>query len=294
RKKPGRKPNPDSPALRKAQNRAAQRAFRERKERHLRDLEATIRNLREERNAATRELESIKRQMEGYKTENWYLKGLVLTFQFLCCISRVHVPPHAPYLSEEALKEFAQTAPDAVEAYVSAYAKNNKDIKTTVLQRIYQEQEEEETPLKEQPKPSPLETQDTPPNTNINSSMDAIQYIRSKLNIDPEQDASVEVLRPTILQLAIPHDPRIALIPVPHLRDRMILFRNLMDNDRCFSILLNGSVYHGGDPTLAANWELPDELFSEFWYLTINYDVSKTNKWRRLKGLPDLSVDVQQ
>jgi hypothetical protein len=31
RKKPGRKPNPASPALRKAQNRAAQRAFRERK-----------------------------------------------------------------------------------------------------------------------------------------------------------------------------------------------------------------------------------------------------------------------
>src|SRR3989337_2704205 len=35
RKKPGRKPNPASPALRKAQNRAAQRAFRERKEQHL-------------------------------------------------------------------------------------------------------------------------------------------------------------------------------------------------------------------------------------------------------------------
>ncbi|CAO3643090.1 unnamed protein product [Cunninghamella echinulata] len=39
KKKPGRKPNPASPQLRKIQNRAAQRAFRERKEKHIKELE---------------------------------------------------------------------------------------------------------------------------------------------------------------------------------------------------------------------------------------------------------------
>jgi len=47
RKKPGKKPNSTSPALRKAQNRATRRAFRGRKKRHLHDLEDTIRFLRD-------------------------------------------------------------------------------------------------------------------------------------------------------------------------------------------------------------------------------------------------------
>ncbi|KAG0179388.1 hypothetical protein DFQ29_002150 [Apophysomyces sp. BC1021] len=74
RKKPGRKPNPAPPALRREQNRAAQRAFRERKEhkeKHMRELENTIRTLREQRNRAIKELGQQKKANDATKVKNW-------------------------------------------------------------------------------------------------------------------------------------------------------------------------------------------------------------------------------
>jgi hypothetical protein len=331
RKKPGRKPNPASPALRKAQNRAAQRAFRERKERHLKDLETTIRNLRDQRNHVTRELNAVKSHLESYKAESWYLKGVVLTLQFVCMHHNINIPTHSPYLSEEALVEMARTAPHAIEAYVNSYTRNNSDLNRTY--QFAQRSEEEMTQHHHSPSPeyhgddeedhlqttegeddeydslspppppppvqvpsSSLKQEEYPP---ISSSMDAIQQIRLKLGILSHQQQQTndlegdDHLKPTILQLAIPHDPRIDLVPTPHMRDRMIIFRDQMDYDRCFTMLLNEAVYHGGDPTKSESWELPSDFFSEFWYLTIDYDIRKTNKWRRIKGLSDVEAGPQ-
>ncbi|KAL7320023.1 hypothetical protein PS15m_003094 [Mucor circinelloides] len=390
RKKPGRKPNPASPALRKAQNRAAQRAFRERKERHLKDLEGTIRQLREQRNSAVKELNQTKSKMDAYRAENWYLKGVVLTLQFVCLHHNIHIPTHSPYLTEEALSEMAKTTPHAIEAYVNAYTRNNINLKPTMAahfanspanekdspeQQTYndaddedeqddtemmdennqdeddqddeyseqktadyrrhsslssdtpyhvklEEEEEDETMAqwikqhnenkklrdqakkdKEEPSKSKKDNgtsteenggDDKQPNP---SSISAIQRIRLQLRLQSTISnigkSSVR-LQPTILQLAIPHDPRIDLVPTPHMRDRMIIFRDQMDYDRCFALLLNGALYHGGDPTMSASWELPAEFFSEFWYLAINYDVNRTNTWRRLKGLSEIGVTTKE
>ncbi|CDS07439.1 hypothetical protein LRAMOSA01388 [Lichtheimia ramosa] len=358
RKKPGRKPNPASPAVRKAQNRAAQRAFRERKERHLRDLENTIRSLREQRNHATKELNSIKTKLDGYKAENWYLKGVVLTLQFVCLHHSIQIPTHSPYLTEEALNEMAKTSPHAIEAYVNAYTRNNIDLKPMMASQFAnmaktEEESDDSTtknnntdacaqPLSPQPPASEtgssvapdsnmtgafsmlhddgastshastthdlqsfdmdstsesaettIKTEPSDPTT-APSSLSAIQQIRLQLRVQSTLSrlgkSSVR-LQPTLLQLAIPHDPRIDLIPTPHMRDRMIIFRDLMDYDRCFSMLLNGAVYHGGDPTMSESWELPGDFFAEFWYLATNYDYNKTNKWRRLKGLPEVDLE---
>lgn len=334
RKKPGRKPNPASPAVRKAQNRAAQRAFRERKERHLRDLENTIRSLREQRNHATKELNSIKTKLDGYKAENWYLKGVVLTLQFVCLHHSIQIPTHSPYLTEEALNEMAKTSPHAIEAYVNAYTRNNIDLKPMMASQFAnmaktEEESDDSTtknnntdacaqPLSPQPPASEtgssvapdsnmtgafsmlhddgastshastthdlqsfdmdstsesaettIKTEPSDPTT-APSSLSAIQQIRLQLRVQSTLSrlgkSSVR-LQPTLLQLAIPHDPRIDLIPTPHMRDRMIIFRDLMDYDRCFSMLLNGAVYHGGDPTMSESWELPGDFFAEFWYV---------------------------
>lgn len=335
RKKPGRKPNPASPALRKAQNRAAQRAFRERKERHLRELENTIRTLREQRNNAVQELNAVKAKLDGYKAENWYLRGVVLTLQFVCLHHNIQIPNHSPYLTEEALSDMARTSPHAIEAYVNAYTRNNVDLKPTLASQLANvskaEFEEPPTTYEEQtvhheqlireksntfdmtidpvvlqrqpsetPQPTITETAmsgncsarnndldvakvknepedetdlpnpPSPEKESSISSLGAIQRIRMQLRIQSTLttfgNSSVR-LQPTLLQLTIPHDPRIDLIPTPHMRDRMILFRDIMDYDRCFSMLLNGAVYHGGDPTLSESWELPAEFFSEFWYV---------------------------
>ncbi|KAL0086435.1 hypothetical protein J3Q64DRAFT_1638896 [Phycomyces blakesleeanus] len=348
RKKPGRKPNPASPALRKAQNRAAQRAFRERKERHLKDLETTIRGLREQRNHAVQELTSMKTKLDSFRAENWYLKGVVLTLQFVCLHYNISIPTHSPYLSEDALGEMAHTTPHAIEAYVNAYTRNNIHLKPTMASHFSNARSDEledintndnnqnqnhnnhnnysnsstrstkinlndddddestgsmdDTDEWRQSRSSHInnnthERARSEPRPSPPSSLSAIQRIRLQLRVQSaltDTDKADVRLQPTLLQLAIPHDLRIDLIPTPHMRDRMIIFRDQMDYDRCFGMLLNGAVYHGGDPTLSDSWELPPEFFSEFWYLAINYDVSKTNKWRRLKGLSEIKVGPKE
>ncbi|CEP09644.1 hypothetical protein [Parasitella parasitica] len=363
RKKPGRKPNPASPALRKAQNRAAQRAFRERKEKHLKDLEATIRNLREQRSTAAHELDKVKTHLESYKAETWYLKGVVLTLQFICMHHNIQIPTHSPYLSEAALAKMAQTAPHAIEAYVNAYTRNNTNLKPAMSYN-FADKQLHNPPAKDSPSPisshlknntqeyehneykdrndiedgqsmdfiqdnleeksqvkpennqqtnmlnqEKYQTQETQAQQRTESelsdppisSIEAIQHIRLKLGIQSAisnknvlDDQATARLKPTILQLAIPHDSRIDLIPTPYMRDRMIIFRDQMDYDRCFAMLLNEAVYHGGDPTMSESWELPADFFSEFWYLTIDYDIKKTNRWRREKGLEDVAPGPQE
>ncbi|KAI8093260.1 uncharacterized protein BX664DRAFT_294884 [Halteromyces radiatus] len=346
RKKPGRKPNPASPALRKAQNRAAQRAFRERKERHLRDLENTIRTLREQRNSTAKELKKTKNRLETYKTENWYLKGVMLTLQFMCMHHNIDLPPHTPYLAEEVLIEIGKTHPHAIEAYVNAYTRNNVNLKpnlsahfahlsnpddltdnkenikevdnsstTPHLEPSFDQQEQQQqqqqihlSSTDSMASPPPLipppdemdhitEKEDQhqlAPILAATSSMGAIQRIRLQLRVQSTLSSisgshlpSVR-LQPTLLQLAIAHDPRIDLIPAPQMRDRMIIFRDQMDYDRCFSMLLNGAVYHGGDPTLSQSWELPPSFHSEYWFLSSRYDLDTTNRWRRMKNLPEI------
>lgn len=79
-KKPGRKPLTTEPSSkRKAQNRAAQRAFRERKEKHLKDLENKVQELEKQSQAANSEKEALRAKVEKMTIElNEYKKRLSL------------------------------------------------------------------------------------------------------------------------------------------------------------------------------------------------------------------------
>lgn len=69
-KKPGRKPMTGEPTTkRKAQNRAAQRAFRERKERHLKDLETKVDELEKASEATNHENGRLRAQVEKMSIE---------------------------------------------------------------------------------------------------------------------------------------------------------------------------------------------------------------------------------
>ncbi|KAF9371078.1 hypothetical protein CPB97_002243 [Podila verticillata] len=85
RKRPGRKPNPTSPTVRKEQNRAAQRAFRDRKERHLQQLENMIKDLKDQHFLVTsgyqRETRTLKGTIETLQSENYYLREVVFAFE---------------------------------------------------------------------------------------------------------------------------------------------------------------------------------------------------------------------
>ncbi|CAG8897140.1 unnamed protein product [Penicillium egyptiacum] len=69
-KKPGRKPLTSEPTTkRKAQNRAAQRAFRERKEKHLKDLEDSVEKLQKTSDMANQENGLLRAQVERLQVE---------------------------------------------------------------------------------------------------------------------------------------------------------------------------------------------------------------------------------
>ncbi|KAK9373259.1 transcription factor PAP1-domain-containing protein [Lipomyces chichibuensis] len=70
KKKPGRKLMTAEPSSkRKAQNRAAQRAFRERKEKHLRDLESRVAELENDAHSMTTENQFLKKQVDRLQSE---------------------------------------------------------------------------------------------------------------------------------------------------------------------------------------------------------------------------------
>ncbi|KAL2269444.1 hypothetical protein VTJ83DRAFT_1628 [Remersonia thermophila] len=60
---------------RKAQNRAAQRAFRERKERHVKDLESRLQQLEQVQQDTASENERLKRDLQKMETENEILRA---------------------------------------------------------------------------------------------------------------------------------------------------------------------------------------------------------------------------
>lgn len=71
----------------------------------------------------------------------------------------------------------------------------------------------------------------------------------------------------------------------------MILFRDQFDLDDCFRCLLSESVFHGGDPGVAGNWQLPAEFFEKYWFLTIDYNLRRyTNEWRKKQGLEEIQL----
>jgi len=67
---------------RKAQNRAAQRAFRERKERHVKELEAKVAELEQMTQKVADENNRLKNKLQTLESENAMLKGSNITFTF--------------------------------------------------------------------------------------------------------------------------------------------------------------------------------------------------------------------
>ncbi|KAK4511021.1 uncharacterized protein ATC70_012226 [Mucor velutinosus] len=106
-KRPGRKPMADEESLsdpdqdpkvkRKAQNRAAQRAFRERKERYVKELEIKIKQVQDAHLVATAQLVRENQQLRAIiyrlESENYALKGIPMQSYQSQAPPSVHQPP---------------------------------------------------------------------------------------------------------------------------------------------------------------------------------------------------------
>ncbi|PVU97091.1 hypothetical protein BB560_003257 [Smittium megazygosporum] len=77
-KKVGRKPvNTEATTKRAAQNRAAQRAFRDRKQRYVTDLEQEVSSLKASKSVMTQEVKKLREQIKSLKQENEYYKKAI-------------------------------------------------------------------------------------------------------------------------------------------------------------------------------------------------------------------------
>ncbi|SAM05009.1 hypothetical protein [Absidia glauca] len=312
KKKPGRKPNPTTPAIRKAQNRAAQRAFRERKMKHMKELEIDTKRLLQEQDKYLERNQQLSRENDSLKWENWYLKGVVLSLQLVCFKSKLHIPKHTPHVEDQELQALALSTPPAVVAsYVEMTRRcsspNNNDTSNSSnhnrsdrpnvsvhLQGASLHYDRNEPPrfhghssgnhaAYNHTFTANDDTDDARPIMLVPGVMDnnlaAIQALRLRLRLESaiiREKSSSHTITPTALQIAVPHDQRIDLIPTPHMRDRMIIFRDLFDLDGCLHLLASEAVFHGGDPSVAANWEVPTRFFEKYWFLTTDYTQQRT------------------
>ncbi|ORZ22664.1 hypothetical protein BCR42DRAFT_406727 [Absidia repens] len=337
RKKPGRKPNPASPAVRKAQNRAAQRAFRERKEQHMKELEVDTKRLIQERDQYYKESQQLSKENDILKCENWYLKGIVLSLQLVCFKSKLRIPKHTPHIDEKARRVMSNTTPPSIAAHLndleqpashdsrqsaspSSNDNNNHDgncesslkysqvdhhrssrsrtnSTTTATTRTIETSSNDNTSSNiEDSGDADGDVELTQPvmlnnhsDSSVSNNMAAIQALRFRLRIQSalfRENAAPYSAKPSALQMAVPHDARIDLIPTVHMRDRMILFRDQFDLEDCLRLLINEAVFHGGNPSVAANWELPAIFFEKYWYLTTDYTMERTSqRWRQIKNM---------
>jgi hypothetical protein len=119
KKKPGRKPNPASPALRKAQNREAQKAFRQRKEKHIKALEVDTKRLLQERDHYYKKSQQLSKENNILQCENWYLKGIVISLQLVCFKTKLRIPRHTPHSDDKVRQIMAATMPEAMARHIN-------------------------------------------------------------------------------------------------------------------------------------------------------------------------------
>lgn len=120
RKKPGRKPNPPTPAQRKAQNRAAQRAFRERKRREMHEAEMTVKRCLYMRDQAIQEAEGLRNKVDELTYEVNYLRGMVLSYKLACHANRVDVPKCNDFMDGSSnIKTTSSTIPPSLEVFLN-------------------------------------------------------------------------------------------------------------------------------------------------------------------------------
>lgn len=111
-KKPGRKPLTSEPtSKRKAQNRAAQRAFRERKEKYLKDLEVKVQDLEKQSESANHENSVLRARVEKMSIQLYEYKKRV---SLPAVRGSTLTTPLPPYLSGKGLMSPAANSPSDV------------------------------------------------------------------------------------------------------------------------------------------------------------------------------------
>lgn len=126
----------------------------------------------------------------------------------------------------------------------------------------------------------------------------ALYYIQSqylKKLTDPDKEYPPSGLDPTPLELALSDKvrfhPRLRFLPCPKLRERLILFQDVLEINAVVDHIVKGAICWGRDPLQNSSWELPEVLFYDYWFICDEDMLRCTNKWRLLSGKPAIVWD---
>ncbi|KAG2174257.1 hypothetical protein INT43_004278 [Umbelopsis isabellina] len=119
----------------------------------------------------------------------------------------------------------------------------------------------------------------------------ASYYIQShylKRMLDPDGNYPPSTLDPTPLELALADKlkvhPRLRFMPCPRIRERLMMFQDVVDMKEVMSCIVHNAICWGSDPLVSKNWELPERLFRDFWFICDQAMVDHTNEWRAADG----------
>lgn len=105
-------------------------------------------------------------------------------------------------------------------------------------------------------------------------------------------------LKPTVLQTTVPHHPWIDLIPVPKIRDNLLLAEGQYDEDELCNVILDfhdvpnekSGLIVWGEPWDSAGWEISENFLTHWaWVIRGCDEIQRsTNRWRRRRGEKEL------
>lgn len=123
---------------------------------------------------------------------------------------------------------------------------------------------------------------------------------------DPSHNMQAKMVPPTLLptrlQKDVPHHPWIDILPIPVLRNNLLLAQDKYDEDRlCAELIGYDQASNGrcgmilwGEPWDPAGWEVTEDFLQRWgWAVSGCRELlAATNYWRRRRGKPVLSPKV--
>ncbi|KAG8955630.1 hypothetical protein FRC04_007621 [Tulasnella sp. 424] len=97
-------------------------------------------------------------------------------------------------------------------------------------------------------------------------------------------------LNPTLVQRTVAHEQIIDNIPLPELRDRMILLKDRYSLAEVVHTLFSNCTIHGDDVLAHENWEVHKTWLEKFPFLVDENTLAIANKWRRERGDPEITM----
>ncbi|KAI8341228.1 hypothetical protein BC941DRAFT_467281 [Chlamydoabsidia padenii] len=186
----------------------------------------------------------------------------MLSLQQVCFKARIRIPRHSSNSDEQVRQDLPYSIPDSIAIHVNGSTKDSSSPTTTMTLVFTRHRTDFTTPSNNNQGTASfnsntfdnnslgdeLETTDLTQtvmlstDSTITNNMTAIQSLRLLFRENANPLTNIQ----SPLQLSVPHDQKIDLIPTVHMRDRMILFKDHYDLEEEIRLLMNEAISHGG------------------------------------------------